>query len=103
MTLYLDNSNVIELRDLTNSVTGAADTGASVQVTITDASGIELSGETWPVLMAHAFAGTYRATLSSSINLVAGRYYRAVVEATGSGSEVGKWTCNVVAASRACE
>jgi hypothetical protein len=46
MNLYLDNSNVIELRDLKNSVTLSADTGATVQVTITDAAGAEVSGET---------------------------------------------------------
>jgi hypothetical protein len=103
MNLYLDNSNVIELRDLKNSVTLSADTGATVQVTITDAAGAEVSGETWPVVMAHAASGTYRATLSDALAITANRKYLAVVEATGSGGEVGVWSCPVVADVRRCD
>jgi len=103
MNLYLDNSNVVELRDLTNSVTGLADEGASVSLTITDQSGTAVTGETWPVSMAHVSNGLYRATLSESLSIVSGRKYFAVVSATGSGGQVGKWTCPVVAEVRRCE
>jgi hypothetical protein len=103
MNLYLDNSNVIELRSLTNSVTGVVDTGASVSVTIQDASGTPVTGQVWPVSMGHDSDGTYRATLDSSINLIAGRKYTAVVTATGSGSEVGEWNCSVIAQDRLCD
>jgi hypothetical protein len=102
MNLYLDNSNVIELRSLTNSVTGAADTGASVSVTIKDASGKNVTGQAWPAAMGHTSNGTYRATLDSSINLIAGRKYTAVVNATGTGGEIGEWNCSVIAEERAC-
>jgi hypothetical protein len=101
-TLYIDNNAVAELKGLTNSVTGAIDTGATVNVTILDQSGTAVSGATWPVAMAHASGGTYRATLSSSLALIHGRKYTALVNATGSGGEVGEWNCPVIALDRAC-
>lgn len=102
MNLYLDNSNVIELRDLKNSVTGNADTGATVAVTITDSAGVAVSGESWPVSMTHDSAGKYRATLSSDVALVADRLYVVLVKATGSGGQRGEWNCKVIAQDRAC-
>lgn len=98
--IYIDNSNVVELRSLTNSITSAVDTGATVSVTIVDSTGTAISGETWPVSMSHASSGTYRATLSSSLSLTANRAYRGVVTATGSGGEVGKWNCPIRALVR---
>ena len=102
MNLYLDNSNVIELRSLTNSATAAVDTGATVTVTLTDAQGNEVSGQAWPASMAHVADGTYRATLEDDIAIVAGQIYKAVVSATGSGGQTGKWSCPVIAETRAC-
>lgn len=103
MNIYLDNSNVLELRSLTNSVTNAADTGATVAVTLLDASGAEVAGQTWPVSMSHVSGGTYRVTLSSTIQLISGHVYTARVDAVGSGGEVGEWNCMLLAVDRACE
>jgi hypothetical protein len=102
MDLYLDNSNVIELRSLTNSVTGVVDTGATVTVTIKDAAGTNVTGQTWPAAMSHASAGTYRATLDAAMSIEAGRRYVVIVNATGSGGEVGEWNCKVIAVDRFC-
>lgn len=102
MILYVDNTNVVELRSLTNSVTGLADTTATVRVTLVDRMGTPLPGEIWPVGMAHAGDGLYRATLSHEIEMDHGRKYEAQVEAVGSGGEVGFWRCPVVAQTRRC-
>jgi len=100
--LYLDNSSVIELVGLKNSVTGTADVGASVSVTLLDSSGAQVSGETWPLTMAHVADGLYRATMSSAINLSALTKYTAMVDVVGSGGEVGNWQCKVLARARGC-
>lgn len=102
MTLYIDNSNVIELRELKNSVTGAADTGASVSVTVKDSAGDDVAGETWPVSLAHASGGTYRGTLSRSLTLTEGGVYTAVVSVTGSGAETATFNCRLRAEERRC-
>ena len=102
MKLYIDNSNVIELRALTNSVTGVVDTGATVTVTILDASGAEVAGQVWPAAMSHDSGGTYRATLESDLVFVNAGRYVAKVNAVGSGAEIGEWNCRVIAVDRGC-
>ena len=102
-TLYLDNTNVVELRDLTNSVTGVVDEGATVSVTLLDPKGVEVAGETWPVAMPHTSAGLYRATLSSNIVITPLVYYTAEVTVLGSGSEVAEFNCKIAARTRVCE
>jgi hypothetical protein len=102
MSLYIDNSNVIELQDLKDVVTDTVDESASVSVTIVDKAGNEVSGENWPVPMAHDTAGTYRATLASSLSLLNNKTYYAVVDVTATGGVVGKWRCPVKALTRAC-
>lgn len=101
--LFLDNSNVIKMPLLTNSATGLADTGASMSVTLLDSSGTEVAGETWPVSMAHAGAGEYRATLASAITIAVGEVYTAKVVATGSGGQTGRWNCRLRAEERWCD
>ena len=102
LSLYVGNSNVIELQGLQNSVTGLADTGATVQVTVKDRDGVVVTGQSWPAFMAHVSAGTYRATLESDIAITAGVKYLAVIDATGSGGEIGHWEADVVAQTRKC-
>lgn len=101
LSLYVDNSNVVELQTLTNSVTGVADTGATVTVTLKRGDA-EVSGQVWPASMAHVSAGTYRATLDDDIVLVNRREYIAVIDAIGSGGEVGHWEAPVTASTRDC-
>lgn len=100
--LYIDNSNVIKLEGLKNSSTGNADTGATVTATITDSVGNAISGETWPVTLPHDADGDYLYTLPPSVVLTKNRSYKAVVGAIGSGGEIGKWNCNVIAREREC-
>lgn len=87
--LYIGNSTVLELRDLKNSVTDTADTGATVTVTLVDDQGAQVSGQSWPLLMPHVSAGTYRGIMSSSLALVEGAEYVGQIDATGSGGEIG--------------
>ena len=100
LVLYIGNSNVIELQALTNTVTDAVDTGATVTVTITDTADVEVSGQVWPATMSHTSGGTYRATLEDDIALVARTKYKAVIDVIGSGGEVGKWIVTVVPTDR---
>lgn len=100
LSLYVDNSNVIELQGLTNTVTGVVDTGASVAVTVKDGAGVAVAGQTWPKAMSHDSAGTYRATLNSDLSLRKGGRYFGYVTATGSGGEVGNWVVELIASIR---
>jgi len=100
LVLYVGNSNVIELQALTNSATDAADTGATVNVTLKDKTGAEVTGQSWPAALSHVSAGTYRATLEDDIAIVNRGRYVAHIDVTGSGSEIAHWEADVTALTR---
>lgn len=103
LTLYVGTSNVIEYQNLTNTVTGAPDLGATVTVTLTTAAGVNVAGDTWPKSMPHVVAdttGLYRAVLAPGIAIQAGKRYYALVDVTGSGAEKDYRRVEVLAAYR---
>jgi hypothetical protein len=103
MRLLVGNSNVVELENLQNNVSGLHDAGATVSLTLYEADGDEVTGEIWPLNMAYdPETLTYRVTMSDGININAGQFYTAVVRAVGSGLEVGKWTIRLRAQERFC-
>ena len=103
MNLYLDNSNVVELRGLKDLAIGDSIEDATVRVmAITDAGGNTVAGQVFPVSMPHAGSSTYRATLNHDIAIVRGRAYYALVHAVTPGGVVGNWKCPVTAEVRAC-
>lgn len=104
ITLYVGNNNVIGLQGLTNLLTGVADTGATVQVTLKDMGGNEVSGQVWPATMAYGtdadgVAGYY-ATLEDDLAITDRVPYVAHIDAVGSSSEVGHWEIPVTAKTR---
>jgi hypothetical protein len=101
--LYIDNTGVVELQSLTSTLTGEADTAATVTCTVKDLQGNAVTGQSWPATMAHVSAGTYRAILDDGIGILEYRPYVIEVNATGSGGGVGKWQCQVTATKRLCQ
>jgi hypothetical protein len=91
LIIYAGNNNVVELTGLKNSITNAIDTGATVNVTIKDASGTEVSGDTWPKNMPHVSSGLYRVTLDYDLIIDTPSVITVVIDAIGSGGEVGHW------------
>lgn len=93
LTFNVGNTMILELEELTNSVTGLADTGATVTATLYDSGGDEVATDSngWPVTLSHVSAGTYRATLPHDIGVTAGKIYYAYVDVIGTGGAVGHW------------
>jgi hypothetical protein len=102
--IYIANSNVVQLADLTNGLTGATVTGATVEVTLTDASGtsVTATGVTWPLTMAAASGatGTYRVALPHTLTLTTGGVYYADITASGGTGLQGAWHVPVRAMRR---
>lgn len=103
LVLYIGNDNIIELQTLTNEATGAADTGATVTVTLTDKLGANVTGQSWPATLAHVSGGTYRTTLADELAITANQRYYATVHAVGSGGQVGHWVERVIPLMRGTE
>jgi hypothetical protein len=103
-TIYIGNSNVIEVDDVKNSITGIADEAATFEVTLVDSSGTEVVGQVWPVNIPHVADGLYRATLSPNLVMTPLRNYTAIIAGTGSGpsGEAYLSECAVTAKTRKC-
>lgn len=98
-TLYVGNSNLIELKGLKNGATDGYENGAAVNVTLKDEAEQAIPGESWPKSLGYVAAsdGDYRATLTEALTISHGQIVTAVVTATASGL-TAKWEtpCNVI-------
>lgn len=86
--LYVGNSNIIELSNLRDNSDNSIIADATVTVTLKDSEGEEVDGASWPVTMdaVEGSAGSYRATLSSSLELSVGSKYVAEITVMKSGA-----------------
>ena len=93
MTIYVNNTNLIELLGLKNLITGLFVNNAIVMVTIKDEGSINVAGQLWPLAMPYvaASSGDYRALLTDELVLVAGAHYTAFIEVDGGINLQGHW------------
>ena len=92
LTLYVGSNNVLELRSLTNSVTGVEVNDATVTAVITDLSDVQLPGQVWPLAMVSTGAdGTYQGTLEAGIEIKNGKQYKGTVTAVGQDGLERTW------------
>ncbi len=91
--VYVGNTNLIEVVGLKSAVEGSFVNDADVSVTVKDASGTNVSGQTWPTTLAYIAAsdGLYRGILEDDLALVDGAQYYAHVDADGGADRVGHW------------
>ena len=77
---------------LTNPIISPPEvTDASVEVVVTDETGAQVSGVTWPILLPHVTEepGTYRKTVDPISGLQNGAIYHVEYTATGANGVVG--------------
>lgn len=93
MTAFVANTNMLELLGLRSEVEATYINNATVTVTIKDAAGSPISGETWPLALDYVTAsdGDYLAILSHTLPLVANHWYTAVIDANGGAGRIGRW------------
>jgi hypothetical protein len=100
-TLYVGNSNLIELTNLKDNQDGSLISDATVTVTLKDSEGVSVTGGSWPVTLAAVVGtpGAYQATLGSGLSLTAGEKYVAEITVTKSGA-TGFWRRRLTAKVR---
>ncbi len=91
MTAFVANTNVLELNGLRSEIEDAYINNATVTVTVKDADGTAVAGESWPMTMDYVLSsdGDYRAIMSATLPFVAKAKYTAFIEANGGTDRVG--------------
>ena len=86
-TLLLANTNLLEVDGLTNEVTGEFINNASISATLTNMSGVQVSGQTWPVNLTYIpnSKGSYRCVLQHTLNAAHDQPCKLHISATGNG------------------
>ena len=101
MTAFVANTNNLDLIGLKNAATGQFINDANVTVTVKDAAGVEVSGETWPIPMDYVVAsnGNYRGVMSHTIALLPGKTYTAEISVDADES-IAFWAYDFRAINR---
>lgn len=71
---------------LTDEVTGLVITDATVTARLEDVAGTAVSGEAWPITLAHVSGGVYRGAVSYLVAVHVGVSYVAEIVAERSGA-----------------
>jgi len=83
--IYIGNDNVFRTRGIKNSLTNEFINDATVELTLNDLDGNEISGQTWPLTLTY-IAGTngeYQGTIDDAIDVEDGQTGEAVLEISG--------------------
>lgn len=96
MTAFVANTNNLELLGLQNASNGAYVNDATVTVTVKDAAGVNVSGETWPISMDYVSAsnGNYRCVLAHTISFSSGATYTAEINVNAGANRIAAWAYN---------
>ena len=102
LTLYVGNDMLLEVEGLTDDAAGTWVNDASVTVTLKDAAGNEVGGDTWPKAMAYVTGtdGLYRVTLADTLGITANARYVAHVVADSGPGRRAAWEMDVLAKAR---
>lgn len=91
LSIFIGNDTTLELSGLTNTATTASVAGADCALTLYDENDDPVTGQAWPVTMADEGSGRYTGTLESTLDLVPGRNYRAVVDVDAGGGAAAQF------------
>ncbi len=99
--LYIDNTNNVFVKGLTNSLTGLPVNDAAVTMTVVDRKGDPVTGESWPVDLVYIQTsdGDYRGSISHLVDLDKD-FYTLKVTAVDTDGSVATWTDAVKAIPR---
>lgn len=99
---WVGNNNTLELRALRDERTGEFLDAAAVTVTIRDAAGAPITGETWPKAVVHVEGskGVYQANISYQAAFVPEGQYTAVIDVDAGDARRGHWELPLLAKVR---
>ena len=101
--LFINNDNVLEVSQLTNTVTKLNLNAANATVTIgLAATSANISGETWPLSLSYVTgsSGQYRATLKDTLVVTENTKYIGTLIIDAGGGLRGQWVLPIIVRDR---
>jgi hypothetical protein len=101
--LLIGNDTIIDVARLQDELTGEFVNDAEVSITLVDAAGMEVEGDTWPKPVPYVddTDGLYRATLVYTLALVPDGRYTAQLDVDAGAGRRAAWSIACVARMRA--
>ena len=83
-TIYINSDNTLIIDDVKHAIDGSYINTATVVCTLKDASGSNVSGQSWPLTLDYVAAsnGKYSGTLEDGLSLTEGENYTAEITIT---------------------
>jgi hypothetical protein len=102
LCVFVGNTNEIELLGLKSEIEETFIDDAAVTVTVKDADGNSIAGQSWPATLTFVDGseGDYRGTLEHDLDLEAGEEYVAHVDANAGANRRGHWEFAFTAKTR---
>ena len=102
LTVNPDNTSVVEVNGLKDSITGSFENAATVTVEdILDKDNVSVTGITFPVTLIYVASsnGIYRGNLPATAGFISGQLYNLTIKAVASGS-TANWKNKLFAVDR---
>lgn len=87
---FVNNTMLAVLDDLTDNDGNLVTTATVTITTIVDKNGDEVTGETYPISLAHIASGRYEGVVLDTLAVTQGKTYRATYKAV-AGANIGEW------------
>ena len=97
-TVYVGNTNLLEIFRLKSAIDNSYINDATVTVTVKDSLGVEVTGQSWPTAVDYVSGsdGDYYCILDENLDLTAGESYIAEIDADGGVNRFGHWEVTFV-------
>lgn len=101
-TLYIGSHSTVQMKDLVDTDTGDPVASATIDFTLYDRDGVEVSGQTWPLSLQPVSPGLFSGTLDATLDLKHNWEYEGYCHTTTNLGVEMVIRCPMIAKDRAC-
>ena len=87
-TAFVGNPNIVEVKGVKNAATGLYINDATINMTLLDSAGVEITGQSWPTTLTYVVDsdGVYQGTILAAAALIAGEFGCVSVVVSGTAA-----------------
>ena len=91
--IFIDNTSSVQVKGLSSALDNSYINDAIVSITLKDLNGVDIEGESWPVILQYTDGsnGDYTGSFSHDISVEDGTEYIGMIVATLVDGSRGEW------------